>query len=649
MNQFIEAARAIEFSRNNLANAIVERNYKLQPDLITRYGKSAYEKCIQDTLNQLSVLAEALRSVSPPLFYDCIVWTKILHIGLGISTQDFEIELGCVQEILVKHLPAAAAQIAYDYLEQALSYFPAISEKQASFIDEGNPLLELARNYLDALLKADQQSARNYIIVAVNQGATIKDIYLYVFQCVQREIGQLWQTNKISIVQEHYCSAATQLIMAQLYPQIISDNRNGRKIVVACVSGELHEIGARMVSDFFEMEGWDAYYVGANAPTSGILEVLAKNDSDILALSVTMTTHVSKVREMISFVRSSEQGQALKIIVGGYPFNLDPNLWRQVGADAFALDAQDAVNVANSLFRDPSTARETLHIATMRLSVAMSEPVIRREPFDPYSEEMMRLNNELVNAQRELSKKNIELLRIGQATSSFLAHISHEIRTPLSAILAFAEELLNQETPLSNLDLTDYAREIKGSGLQLLQLINNLLDLSRAEAGKMSLTLTEVKLDRIAHAVEQNLRALARQQKIAIRFTLEDAPQIIADEYLVRQVITNLLENALKYSAAGSSIHLKIHGAPPPEQGVILVIEDTGSGISASALPYIFEKFYRCIRSGEPIIGTGLGLSLVKQIVDLHLGQITVASVEGRGTTFSIFWPTYPALDPDLE
>lgn len=518
-----------------------------------------------------------------------------------------------------------------------------------SFTDDDNPLLELARQYLDALLRGDRQSARRYIMDGVDQGVTIKDIYLDVFQCVQRKIGQLWQTNKITIVQEHYSTATTQLIMAQLYPQIISSTQNGRKIMVACVSGELHEIGARMVADFLEMDGWDAYYVGANTPAMGILEALVKHDSGILALSATMIGHVSKVREMISLVRSSEQGQGIKIMVGGYPFNIETNLWRQVGADAFALDAQDAVYVANKLYLDSATTSQANHITTMTSSEPMSEPVIQREFSDPCYEEMMRLNNELINTQRELSKKNTELQRISLAKSLFLANISHEIRTPLSAMLAFTEELLNQKLPLSSLELTDYALEIKGSGQQLLLLVNNLLDISKAEASKISLTLTEVKLDRIARAVEQNLRPLARKKKIAVTLTLEDALPIIADEDRVRQVITNLLENALKYSASGSSVHLKIHGSSPTEQGVILVIEDTGPGIPESALPYIFNEFYRFQRPGEHVIGTGLGLALVKHIVDLHLGQIMVDSTEGQGTTFSIFWPIYPVLDPDLE
>lgn len=350
MIEAIEAGWTIEFSRSNLAKAIVEREYELQPERRTRYDTSAYEKDIQGTLNNLSFLTEALKAASPSLFFDHIAWAKTVLFAQGIRTQEFEIKLRCIQEILANQLPADLNRHASDYLEQVLRDFSGMPEELPSFIDKSNPLIDLAQKYMNALLSGDRKIAMRYIMVGVDQGNTLEDIYLYVFQCVLREVGQLWQTNQISIAQEHYCSAATQLIMSQLYPQIISRKRNGRKIVLACVSGEQHEIGVRMLSDFFEMDGWNAYYVGANTPAAGILEALTHHhQSDILALSATMTWHVSKVREAISLVRSSKQGRRIKIIVGGYPFVIEPNLWRQVGADAFAVDARAAIEVANNL------------------------------------------------------------------------------------------------------------------------------------------------------------------------------------------------------------------------------------------------------------------------------------------------------------
>jgi MerR family transcriptional regulator, light-induced transcriptional regulator len=216
-------------------------------------------------------------------------------------------------------------------------------------IDEAQPLGLLASQYLKALLRAERQPAHQLILEAVAAGTSVKDIYLHVFQRTQHEIGRLWQLNQITVAQEHYCTAATQLIMSQLYPHIFSTERNNRRLVTTCVSDELHEIGLRIVSDFFEMEGWDTFYLGANTPTRSIIQMIADHQPDLLAISATMTFHVQRVAELIAAVRSSEAGRKLKIMVGGYPFNIEPDLWRQVGADASAPDALAAVAIANQL------------------------------------------------------------------------------------------------------------------------------------------------------------------------------------------------------------------------------------------------------------------------------------------------------------
>jgi methanogenic corrinoid protein MtbC1 len=120
-------------------------------------------------------------------------------------------------------------------------------------------------------------------------------------------------------------------------------------MVAMCVGGELHEIGVRMVADFFEMEGWDTYYLGANTPATTILQAIKDRSADILAISATMTFHVGQVEQLIDTLRASDIGRNTQIMVGGYPFNLSPGLWRHVGADGFAANAQDAIQQANEL------------------------------------------------------------------------------------------------------------------------------------------------------------------------------------------------------------------------------------------------------------------------------------------------------------
>jgi methanogenic corrinoid protein MtbC1 len=177
----------------------------------------------------------------------------------------------------------------------------------------------------------------------------VKDIYLQVFQPVQHEVGRLWQTNHLSVAQEHFCTAATQLIMSQLYPRIFGANRNGLRMVGTCIGSEMHEIGVRMVADFFEMEGWDTYYLGANTPTNSVLRMLAEKRAQLLAISATMTFHISAVEQLIKAVRGDSRLKDVRIMVGGYPFNVDPVLWKKIGADGCGADAEQSERAAKAL------------------------------------------------------------------------------------------------------------------------------------------------------------------------------------------------------------------------------------------------------------------------------------------------------------
>jgi len=214
---------------------------------------------------------------------------------------------------------------------------------------ENNPLSDLAARYLEALLRAGKNEASRLVLAAVEAGTSVRSIYMEVFQPVQREIGRLWQTNEVSVAQEHFCTAATQLIMGQLFPMFPRVSRNGKRVVVTCVAGELHEVGARMVADLLEMEGWDSYFLGANTPSSGILSAVAEREADILAVSVTIHYNVEAAQQLISEVRHLPDATSLKVMVGGRPFLVAPNLWRTIGADASAADAEEATATAARL------------------------------------------------------------------------------------------------------------------------------------------------------------------------------------------------------------------------------------------------------------------------------------------------------------
>ena len=215
-------------------------------------------------------------------------------------------------------------------------------------------LAPLAQCYLDALLAADRGAARRLIFDAVDDGESLQSIYLDVFQPALYEVGRRWEINEITVADEHFCTAATQLIMSELYPRIFEQPRCGRSLIAASVSGELHEIGIRMVCDLFEMNGWDAYYVGANTPADAVVSTAASRGMDVLGVSATMQQHVDRVAQLIEAVNRNPELSDLRIMVGGQPFNESPELWRQIGAHGCADRADHAVELAESWTSPPA-------------------------------------------------------------------------------------------------------------------------------------------------------------------------------------------------------------------------------------------------------------------------------------------------------
>jgi methanogenic corrinoid protein MtbC1 len=331
-----------------LSKIVIDRIYSIQP-YWKKYGEAGRIHCERDTQYHLSYLAEALLVADKQLFMQYLGWVKTLFSGLKLPPDTMDITLRTIREVLLEKVPKEISVEAVAYINEGISYLEVADTAIPSFLAKDNPLYDTANSYVKALLLGKRQEAYGLVMNQVKNVDQVKNLYNHVFQPAQYEIGRLWQANKISVAQEHYCSATTQLIMAQLYPYIFDTKKNGLKMIATCVSGELHEIGIRMVADFFEMEGWDTYYVGANMPANSILETIENTKPDLLCVSITMLFHLSKAVELITSVKAMAAGRETKIMVGGYPFSVSPSLWEKMGSDASANTAQEAIVAAQNL------------------------------------------------------------------------------------------------------------------------------------------------------------------------------------------------------------------------------------------------------------------------------------------------------------
>ncbi|MBN1650055.1 MAG: cobalamin-dependent protein [Bacteroidales bacterium] len=335
--------------KSSLPAMILADHFIMRPDMAERYTKHQKDNFQKDVAWILSFLSEAVWAKQPVLFEEFIAWLKTFLSSVRVPMKDVAESIELIQRRINEICTAEENDIINPILSKAIRII--LSDEQIVSIPAmDNHLSPLAQEYLDNLLKGNRNSALNLVLDKVKTGSHVKEMYLEIFQPVQYEIGRLWQTNKISVAQEHYCTGATQLVMSQLYPYLFTGVRKERKMVTTCVSGELHEMGARMVTDFFEMQGWDTYYLGANMPIEGVINFLSETKPECLAISATMTFHVSAVEEMIRMIKSSPAVSAdLKIIVGGYPFKVAGGLWKNIGADGYAPSAEEAVDLADKL------------------------------------------------------------------------------------------------------------------------------------------------------------------------------------------------------------------------------------------------------------------------------------------------------------
>jgi len=194
--------------------------------------------------------------------------------------------------------------------------------EQKSFTEEmyngSNDLVENSKEFLNALLIGDHvlcsDLAHNYL----DQKITIKELYDNIFKKALYEVGELWEYNKISVATEHLASAIVESIMNQLYFEIISKEKNNKTVIASCVENEFHQIGVKMISDVFEINGWNALFLGSNTPTSELIDFIKIKQPDLLAISLSLYFNIPLLDKMILMIRNNFP--VLPILVGGQAF-----------------------------------------------------------------------------------------------------------------------------------------------------------------------------------------------------------------------------------------------------------------------------------------------------------------------------------------
>ena len=323
----------------------------------------------------------------------------------------------------------------------------------------------------------------------------------------------------------------------------------------------------------------------------------------------------------------------------GAPFSLDTGVGILPAATLFALPLihrEKLLGVVAGASQTPLLARERTWLAQVADQVAIGLHAIRQ------FQELKHLSGELNERSRKIEAQNRELAQASRLKSEFLASMSHELRTPLNAIIGFSEVLKDGLLGELKPEQLDYVTEVYQSGRHLLSLINDVLDLSKIEAGKMELDLEVVELEPLVANAVTIMKERAAKGGVTVTRSIDPGIETIdADGRKLRQILYNLLSNAVKFTPHGGTVRL---GVTSRGTDVEIVVVDSGIGIAAEDLPRLFRPFEQ-LDGGidRKFEGTGLGLVMVKNLVELHGGTAGVESETGKGSRFWVRLPRVQA------
>ncbi|MGK2857876.1 MAG: ATP-binding protein [Thermoanaerobaculia bacterium] len=315
-----------------------------------------------------------------------------------------------------------------------------------------------------------------------------------------------------------------------------------------------------------------------------------------------------------------------------------------LGVPMIARDRVIGVISVQSFRKNAFSQDDEILLTTIanQAAVALDNSALFRE----LSELTGDLENRVLERTNELQETNLRLVAADRSKSQFLAQMSHELRTPLNSIIGFSGVLLGSTRSVLEPRLFKFVENIHEAGEHLLTLINDILDLSKIEAGRLELAPQRFALRQTVEVVERVIRGVGAEAGIRLESHLApDVPTVNLDEGKVKQILLNLLSNAVKFSHPDSLVGLRIDrldasASPLGVESVSIRVSDSGIGIPRAELKRIFDQFYQVVsRNVRSRKGTGLGLSLARGLVDLHGGRIGVDSTEGRGSTFTVVLP----------
>lgn len=336
----------------SVAKEVVATLLRSRSSLYRKYGERGRKKCHEDTVYHLHYLSEAIAAGSEHLFVDYVGWAKVMLASRKIHPKDLILNLKGIVAVIRRRAQVTVSGVVTKYVQSALLRFENLPETLPSYLASSNSLAKVANEYLKALLLLNRKDAEAVVQRELQAGLRVRDLINEVVFPVQQEVGRLWQENRITVLQEHYCTAATEMLLTQLRQDFKGTLRNVRALAL-CPEGEQHCLGIKLFAELLESNGWHVAYIGPNCPSADVLKHLSSTKTDLVAISVTTPLSMPNARQLVAKIRELKLKIDPWILVGGRALGSDPQLSRGLQADGWATNIFDGLTVANRLAAMP--------------------------------------------------------------------------------------------------------------------------------------------------------------------------------------------------------------------------------------------------------------------------------------------------------
>ena len=348
INERVHLAEQLRGLSRQIAEEVTAEFLLRHPDWVMRYGNMARLRGVEDAMFHQNFLAAAIESGEAKAFGEYLRWTAGVLETRGISSLFLLENVEQIVKALQSHLPPTLAPEVEEFVNYGLDVAPAGLAGVPAASGGSTDLRNVQALYLQAILHGHRQAAVGIAVESVNQGHSLPDVYADILQESMYEVGLLWETNRITVAQEHMATAITQHVIAHLYPLIKPLLPKRGRMVITGVEGEQHQVGPNIVADVLESAGWDVRFLGANTPAAAVVQAVEDHRADVLGISATMLFNVPNVRRLILAARAVP-GRKLSIILGGSAFRATPGLYKELGAVGVALDVRAALRLAATL------------------------------------------------------------------------------------------------------------------------------------------------------------------------------------------------------------------------------------------------------------------------------------------------------------